>query len=315
MKPILSRRSFLQHSAVGLGAIGSLSTAAKGAGSMPKRALGKTGLDVSILAFGGGSNFLKNKDGVWQPMIEKAIQEGVNLFDTSAGYQWKNAQSSEELLGQILPKYRKSIILSTKLETRDVSTGMKEFETSMKRLNADYLDILLIHSIEASEDIPALEKGLYKELIRLKEAKTVRFIGFSSMNSAEKSKEMLEKLPVDVCILAMNATKYGNFAKVALPVAREKNVGVIAMKAIKGVEQSGTVPELLQYVWSQDGVATAVIGHVGMQNLEENIQTARTFTKKMTRRECEALEARVAHLAGPHALPWARPDYRDGMMV
>jgi len=284
---------------------------------MPKRVLGKTGLEVSILSFGGGSNFLKNKDGAWEPMIEKAIQEGITLFDTSAGYKFGSAVTSEERLGQILPKYRKSIILSTKIETttRDVSEGMKEFETSMKRLKADYLDILLIHSIEKSEDIGALEKGLYKELIRLKEAKTVRFIGFSSMNSAEKSKEMLEKLPVDVCILAMNATKYGNFAKVALPVAREKNVGVIAMKAIRGVEQSGTIPELLNYVWSQDGVATAVIGHVGMQNLEENIQSARTFTKKMTRRECEALEARVAHLAGPHALPWARPDYRDGMMV
>lgn len=315
MKSKLSRRSFLQHSAVGLGAIGSLSVTAAGAGSIPKRVLGKTGLEVAILAFGGGSNFLKNKDGVWQPMVEKAIQEGINLFDTSAGYKWANAASSEELLGQILPRYRKSIILSTKIETRDVSAGMKEFETSMKRLNADYLDILLIHSIEASEDIGALEKGLYKELVRLKEAKTVRFIGFSSMNSAGKSREMLEKLPVDVCILAMNATKYGNFAKVALPVAREKNVGVIAMKAIRGVEQSGTIPELLQYVWSQDGVATAVIGHVGMQNLEENIQSACNFTKKMTRRECEALEARVAHLAGPHALPWARPDYRDGMMV
>jgi len=314
MKPKLSRRSFLQHSAVGLGAIGSLSSAAAGAGSMPKRVLGNTGLSVSILSFGGGSNFLKNKDGVWEPMIEKAIQEGINLFDTSAGYKFGNAVTSEERLGQILPKYRKSILLSTKIETRDVSAGMKEFETSMKALKADYLDILLIHSIEKSEDIPALEKGLYKELIRLKEAKTVRFIGFSSMNSAEKSKEMLEKLPVDVCILAMNATKYGNFAKVALPVAREKNVGVIAMKAIRGVEQSGTVPELLNYVWSQDGVATGVIGHVGMQNLEENIQSARSF-KKMTRRECEALEAKVAHLAGPHALPWARPDYRDGMMV
>jgi predicted aldo/keto reductase-like oxidoreductase len=314
MKPTLSRRSFLQHSAAGLGAIGSLSTAVTGAGSMPKRVLGKTGLEVSILSFGGGSNFLKNKDGVWQPMIEKAIQEGINLFDTSAGYKFGSAVTSEERLGQILPQYRKSIILSTKIETRDVSAGMKEFETSMKYLKADYLDMLLIHSIEPSEDIAALEKGLYKELIRLKDAKTVRFIGFSSMNSAEKSKEMLEKLPVDVCILAMNATKYGNFAKIALPVAREKNVGVIAMKVIRGVEQSGTVPELLQYVWSQDGVATEVIGHVGMQNLDENIQTARTFKKEMTRRECEALEARVAHLAGPHALPWARPGYRDGMI-
>lgn len=315
MKPTISRRSFLQHSAAGLGAVGSLANTVAAPAGIPRRMLGKTGLEVAILSFGGGSNFLKNKDGVWQPMIEKAIQEGINLFDTSAGYKFGNAATSEELLGQILPKHRKSIILSTKIEKRDVSEGMKEFETSMKLLKTTYLDILLIHSIEPSEDIAALETGLYKELIRLKEAKTVRFIGFSSMNSAEKSKEMIEKLPVDVCILAMNATKYGNFVQVALPVARQKNVGVIAMKAIRGVEQSGTVPELLRYVWSQDGVATAVIGHVGMQNLEENLQTARSFTKNMTRREREALEARVAHLAGPHALPWARPGYRDGMMV
>ncbi|RPJ53119.1 MAG: twin-arginine translocation signal domain-containing protein, partial [Acidobacteria bacterium] len=127
MKPILSRRSFLQHSAVGLGAIGSLSASVAGAESMPKRVLGKTGLEVSILSFGGGSNFLKNKDGVWEAMIEKAIQEGITLFDTSAGYKFGSAVTSEERLGQILPKYRKSIILSTKIETttRDVSEGMK----------------------------------------------------------------------------------------------------------------------------------------------------------------------------------------------
>ncbi|RPI27828.1 MAG: aldo/keto reductase [Acidobacteria bacterium] len=315
MKSKLSRRSFLQHSAAGLGAIGTLSNSMSGAPAMPKRPLGKTGLDVSILSFGGGSNFLKNKDGVWEAMIEKSIQAGINLFDTATQYKWQSSKSSEERFGDILPQYRKSIILSTKIDNRDVSKGMAEFEGAMKRLKVDYLDILMLHSIEKSEDIAALEQGIWKEFIRLKEAKTVRFIGFSSMNSAEKSKEMIEKLPVDVCILALNATKYGNFGKVALPVAREKNVGVIAMKVIKGVEESAPVPELLKYVWSQPGVATAVIGHVGMQNLEENIQQACAFTTKMTRRECEALEAQVAHLAGPHALPWARPGYRDGMMV
>jgi len=282
---------------------------------MPKRILGKTGLEVSILSFGGGSNFLKNKGGLWEQMMEKAIQAGINLFDTASSYQWRGTDSSEDRFGEFLPKYRKSVIISTKLDNRDAYKGLKEFETSMKRLKLDYLDILLLHSIEKSEDIAALEKGIYKEMIRLKEEKTVRFIGFSSMNSAEKSREMIEKLPVDVAILALNATKYGNFAEIALPVAREKNVGVIAMKAIRGVEQTAPVPELLRYDFSLPGVASTVVGHVGMQNLEENIQLACTFKQSMTQRERQELEARVAHLAGPHALPWARPGYRDGMMV
>jgi uncharacterized protein len=314
VKSPISRRGFLQHSAAGLGALGALASTGTAGPVIPRRVLGRTGLEVSILSFGSGSNFLKNKDGVWEPMIENAFKAGINLFDTSSAYQWSSAKSSEERLGDVLPKYRKEIILSTKIETREVAAGLKEFERSLQRMKTDYVDILLIHSIEPSEDVSALEKGLYKELIRLKEAGAARFIGFSSMNSAEKSKEVLEKLPVDVCILALNATKYGNFGQIALPVARAKNVGVIAMKVIRGVEETATVPELLQYVWRQPGVASAVIGHVGMKNLEQNIQTAAGFREE-TRFDCKELEARVAHLAGPHALPWARPGYRDGMMV
>jgi predicted aldo/keto reductase-like oxidoreductase len=314
MKNQISRRGFLQQSAAGLGAVGALGARAAASPAIPRRVLGRTGLEVSILSFGCGSNFLKNRDGVWEPMLQDAFNAGINLFDTSSAYQWSSAKSSEERLGDVLPRFRKEIILSTKIETREVAAGLKEFERSLERMKTDYVDILLIHSIEPSEDVAALERGLYKELIRLKEAGTARFIGFSSMNSAEKSKEVLEKLPVDVCILALNATKYGNFGQVALPVAREKNIGVIAMKVIRGVEETATVPELLQYGWRQPGVASAVIGHVGIKNLQQNIQTATGF-KPESRFDCQELETRVAHLAGPHALPWARPGYRDGMMV
>ena len=52
--------------------------------SMPLRTLGKTNLKVSILSFGGGSQFLKNQDGDWEPLMERAVQCGVNLFDTSS---------------------------------------------------------------------------------------------------------------------------------------------------------------------------------------------------------------------------------------
>ena len=53
---------------------------------VPKRTLGKTDMKISVLSFGGGSQFLNNPDGTWEPMLEKAIEDGINLFDTSPDY-------------------------------------------------------------------------------------------------------------------------------------------------------------------------------------------------------------------------------------
>ncbi len=318
----VTRRQFLQQSATGIAAISSAGLIAECGNTkekklISKRKLGKTGLDVSILAFGGGSFFLKNDDGVWEPMMERALEAGINYFDTSQSYEWGASLSSEERFGLILPKYRDKIVLSTKFDSRDVNEAMKMFDRGLKRLKTDYVDILMIHSIEPSDDLAVIENGVYKELIRLKEEGVARFIGFSSMDSSQKAKELIERLDFDVTILAMNPTKYGDYAEVALPSARKKNMGVIAMKAMRGLVGKGANPEeLLHYEWTLDGVASAVVGHVGMETLEANIQSALKFgSGDKVSLDRDKLEKRLAHLAGPHALCWARPDYYDGMMV
>ncbi len=315
---LCTRRHFMQTTA--LAAAGASVLACKKgtepAGAMPRRLLGKTGLSVSILSFGGGSIFLKNKDGEWETMMKKAMDWGINLFDTSCTYQWGAARSSEERFGEFFPPYRDKVILSTKIETRDVAKGLEEFERSLKRMKTDYVDILLIHSIEKSEDLSALEKGLMKEMNRLKAAGQARFIGFSCMNSAQKSKEMMQAFDIDVCMLAMNATQYGDFAEIAMPTAIEKNVGVIAMKLMKGIVGAhASASECLRYGWTQPGVASTVIGHYGMDNLAENVRLAQAFdNNKIAWLDRSELEQRLKPLAGPHALVWARADYYDGMM-
>jgi aryl-alcohol dehydrogenase-like predicted oxidoreductase len=308
----ISRRSFLRRSGAGLGAFAMAGPLAA-AGEMPVRTLGKTGLKVSLLAFGGGSQFLLARDGEWEPLLERAIASGINYFDTSTGYQWKSSRTSEERFGEILPRYRKSIYVSTKFESRNPEKAREEFERSLKRMKMDYVDCLLIHSIEPSEDIAALGKGVYRTMQKLKEEKLTRFIGFSSMNSSAKSKELIETLEMDMVILAMNATQYGDFAKVALPAAREKNVGVVAMKLMRGLVEEGAKPaDLLYYAWTQPGVASTVIGHVRMSQLEENLRHAQSFSaQKAAAFDRCRLEAQIAHLAGPHALCWARSGYRD----
>ncbi|MCP4257207.1 MAG: aldo/keto reductase [Planctomycetes bacterium] len=320
----LSRREFIRNSSLGLAIsiAGVPSSCSQMSGisqkpKLPMRTLGRTGLPVTILTYGGGSQFTAMDDGQWEPHMERAVQMGINLFDTSPGYQGEASMSSEERFGRILPKYRKQIILSTKVDSRDVTIAMQEFERSLKRFKTDYIDILMIHGINEKDDTADLER-VYKQMHRLKDEGAVRFIGFSAMNDGSYTRNMLKRLDPDVAILTLNATKFTSMAKEALPVARQRNTGIIAMKVMRNiVGKKATARELLQYAWTEQGVATAVIGHNGIEPLEENYRLAMEFGEKGMVAAVDRIELErwLAPLAGPHALCWARPDYNDGMTI
>jgi len=279
------------------------------ADAMPKRVLGKTGMKVSVLSFGGGSQFKKNKDGAWEPLLERAIDLGINYFDTHMDY------GTEQRFGEILPKHRKKIYIVTKFDARDPDGAMKSFEGSLKRLKVDYVDALLMHNLGKEDDLKAFAKGTWKRMQKLKSDRTARFIGFSSMRSATASKNFIEQLDPDIALVAMNATRYAGFAKLTLKPAIKKNVGVIAMKTVRGlVGRKGVkASDLLQYVLDQEGVASAVVGHYGMDILEANVKIVKELArrKKMTPVARKKLESACAPYANPSALAWARADYRD----
>ncbi len=329
-KSALSRRKFIQHSATiaaavsasgllsSFSAFGEEKTMVKG---IMRRKLGKTGMDISILTFGGGSQFLRNPNGDWEKILEAAVEGGINLFDTapsytSASFNVGGAKSpdSEDRYGEILPKYRNQIYLTTKLESRDPEKAKASVEASLKRLKTDHVDIIYIHGITPQDNTAQIENGLYKVMQEMKSSGMVKFIGISSMDSAERSKEMLDKLDFDVALLAMNATKYGDYANTALPSAIKKNTGVISMKVFRDIVGDNAAPkELLDHAWTQKGVSGVLIGHYGLASLEENLKITREFSQTgssdIDRHE---LETRLAGLGGPHVLSWARPGYTDG---
>ncbi len=290
---------------------------------VPKRLLGKTGMNVSILSFGGGSQFMRNENGEWEKHLETAIEKGINLFDTAPNYRivgaaGKNALRSEERYGKVLSPYRSKIYYMTKLDIgndgkRHADEVRQSVEGSLKSLNTDYLDVLLIHSINDSDSVGEIEKGVYKEMVKLKDEGIIKHIGFSSMDSAEKSRDLLENLDFDTAMLAMNPTKYRSFAEIALPVAKRKNVGVTTIKVLRGlIGKDATAEELLEYVWTENYVSSAMIGHYGLNVLKENIRLAINSGKKnQLALDKESLENRLASYAGPHALVWARPGYED----
>ena len=331
----LSRRRFIIDSAMAASAItasGLLTSSSFISGKnavkykIPRRVLGKTGLEVSILAFGGGSQFLQNNDGEWEKLLETAVEGGINFFETAPTYiasefwetgDGKSLDSSEQRYGQVLPAYRDQLILSTKLPSRNPEEAKRSLENSLKNFQTDYLDILMIHGITIDDKIAEIEKGLYKTMLSFKESGLVKNIGFSCMNDPAHGRELLEKLDFDVTLVSMNATKYGGFAETILPAASQKNMGVIAMKLMRDiVGQAATPKELLEYAWSQEGVASATVGHWGIETLQENIRIAQAYVETpVAQADREALENRLASLAGPHALCWARPGYRDGAVA
>ncbi len=288
--------------------------------------LGNTGLEVSILAFGGGSQFLQNNDGEWEKLLEAAFEGGINFFETAPSYiasefwetgDGKSLDSSEQRYGEVLSPYRKQIVLSTKLSSRDPEEAKKSLESSLANFKTDYLDLLMIHGITAGDQISGIEKGLFKTMLSFKESGVVKNIGFSCMNDPEHGRDMLEKLDFDVVLAAMNATSYGGFADAILPVARKKNVGAIAMKVMRDIVGVAATPrELLGYAWTQAGVASATVGHWGLGPLQDNIRIAQQYVETpVAFLDREELENRMAAYAGPHALCWARPGYRDGDVV
>jgi uncharacterized protein len=229
----------------------------------------------------------------------------------------KKSLGSEERFGEVLPPYRKNIHLITKIDGRDPALVKKSFENSLKCMKTDYLDALLIHAVSDKDSVSDIEKGVYKEIVDLKNQGVVKYIGFSSMDSAERARDLLQNLEFDIAMLAINPTKYRNYADIALPVAQEKGVGVIAIKAFRDIVGKDAKPaELLEYIWSHEGIAAAMVGHTGAKVLEENMKLAVKFgSKKTTGLDRNDLEQRLASYAGPHALAWAKPGYRDSGII
>jgi hypothetical protein len=325
----ISRRKFIGDSVKGAaivsasGALTSFSiySGGEGKGKMPLRILGKTGLEVSVLAFGGGSQFQKNENGMWEKMLEEAVENGINLYDTSPNYSdfkmSKDAVGPDERFARILSPVRDKVLISTKVETRNPKEVRKELEESLSRLNTDYIDILMVHSLNDQDNVDEIGKGIYKEMQEIKKAGIARFIGFSSMSSADRSREMLEKFEVDVALLAFNPTQYGRYAEIALPAARKQNTGVLGMKVMRDLAGELATPgELYNYALSLEGVSSIIVGHIGNKMLKENIHLAQEFERtEINPFDQQALEARLAPYAGPHQLCWARPGYTDGLVI
>src|SRR3954463_4706819 len=304
----ISRRQFLEATAVG--AVVAPALGASAAAKLPTRPLGKTGLEVPILAFGSGSRFLMYEDEDQAlRALERAIDLGITYIDTAHSYG--NGQS-EERIGRLMATRRRDVTLATKLSARTADDARRQIELSLKRLQTDHLDVLHIHALAGLDDLAAIEKpdGVLKALYEARDQKVTRAIGVTCHAAPGALKAALERHDFDCTQMALNAAmarmaegkggmkatpmRQGGFEELALPVATRKRLGVIAMKVFGQDQLVGAAPidKMLAYALSLP-VSLASVGMPKPEYIERNVPLARHF-KPMPEAERRRLSDSIA---------------------
>jgi len=277
---------------------------------METRTFGSTGLEVSVLGFGGAPiGFLEAEQRQVTALLNTLLDEGVNLLDTAMLYM-----GSEELIGKAVSHRRDEFVLVTKcVNPMDPSPAAwsadavaQAVDQALVRLRTDHLDVMLLHSC----GLDTLEQGdALGALVRARQAGKIRFAGYSGDN---ETLAYAAALP-DVAVIetSLNICDQANLAS-GLPKAKERELGVIAKRPLANAawkdlsEQQGMYtdyakpytdrfaamglttadlgfegapreiwPEIaLRYTLSLPGVHTAIIGTTNAAHAKANLQAA-----------------------------------------
>jgi predicted aldo/keto reductase-like oxidoreductase len=291
------------------------------AGEIPKRALGTTGVRVSMLGL-GGFHIGQGDEAESITLIRRAIDGGINFLDNCWDY---NEGQSEVRMGKALESgYRQRVFLMTKVDGRTREAARAQLEQSLTRLRTDVIDLVQIHEVIRVEDPERCfdEQGTMQALLDARQAGKLRFIGFTGHKHPDIHLQMLATAArhgfrFDTVQMPLNVldAHYRSFEHEVLPVLLREKIGVLGMKSMGGgdVLRSGaaTPEECLRYALS---LPTSVVIS-GMENkdvLEKNLRLARNFTP-LTEAERTALLSRTAHSArdGKHE-PFKTSEKYDG---
>lgn len=273
---------------------------------MQYRVLGRTGLKVSEVGFGGAPIGIANYTEVWDPTSEEnaqtvinsmhhAIDIGYNYFDTAAGY---GNGRSEEIIGRALKNRRSEVNLATKTEWMNKSKEwvIARAESCLQRLQTDYIDVLQFHrggeySIEEFNWI--MENGPMEAYQQLKKDGKIRFIGITGEDPITLVPFMKTGL-IDVIQIRYNIIYQGAWHYV-LPLAKELNIGVVVMRPLTSgifqklmvaaqpdIQQYVNLNEIsLNYVLSDPHISTAIVGMRRIVEVDQNNAISDAIDKRI----------------------------------
>lgn len=273
-------------------------------GEIPRRPLGRTGVQVSAIGLGGATLGQAKTYEEAERIVHEAIDQGITFMDNAWEY---NNHKSEEWMGRALQGRRDQVFLMTKVCThgRDRTVAMQQLEESLRRLKTDHLDLWQIHEVVYYNDPELIFRanGAIEALDQAKREGKVRFVGFTGHKSPQIHLEMLShNYPFDTVQLPLNCfdATFNSFEQQVLPELNRRGIGIIGMKSLSGNGEAVkkgivTAQEALRYAMSLP-VSTTVSGIDSLEVLRQNLAIARGF-QPMAVAEMQALRARCAQYA------------------
>jgi aryl-alcohol dehydrogenase-like predicted oxidoreductase len=273
-------------------------------GPIPKRPLGKTGLQVSILGLGGYHLGTPKTQQEVDEIIAHALDAGINFFDNA----WEYYEGlSEERVGHALEGKRDQVVLMTKVCThgRGKSVAMQQLEQSLTRLRTDHLDVWQIHEVVYYNDPEKIFRpdGVIEALDQAKKDGKVRFVGFTGHKDPSIHLQMLaHDYPFDTVQMPLNCldATFRSFEQQVLPEANRRGMAVLGMKSLGGSGEPVShgavkVTEGLRYAMSLP-VATTISGVDSLDVLKQNLAVAQNF-QPFTTAEMQEVRERTKFFA------------------
>ena len=196
---------------------------------MEKMRLGKTGLMVSPVMFGGIINTDETQEAANQ-YVDQAVKAGVNYFDVAPSYG-----NAEERLAPALKKHRQDVILACKTTQRTAVGAKQELRASLKVLGTEYFDVYQLHALSKKEDLDLAfgPGGAMEAILWAKQEGLIRHIGFSA-HSETIALEACALFDFDTVLFPMNwamGLTVGWGDRIAEKV-REQDMGLLCMKTL-----------------------------------------------------------------------------------
>jgi aryl-alcohol dehydrogenase-like predicted oxidoreductase len=290
----MNRRHFTTAAAAGLSA-----STAFAAGELPRRKLGKTGREVSILGLGSspiGEPKLTRRDT--DQVVGALLDAGVNYFDTAPIYN-----RAEERLGHALKGKRDRVFLVSKVEATSKQDATWQLEESLRKLQTDHLDAVHIHNVGRTDRFPSMEvllgpEGALQALKDAKKAGKIRHIGLTCHLRPGRALPVIATGEIELVMCAANFVDVHtyNFEGTVFAEAHKRGMGIVAMKVLGGTEGNGAklsaaehYANAVRYALGIPGLSVAIMGLKSAAEVEHAVRTVKAY-KPFSSEEVSRLE-------------------------
>ncbi len=244
---------------------------------MEKRQLGKTGLNLSLLGF-GGFHLCEIPYSEADLLLNSYLDLGGNYIETAPSY---GGGESEIKIGRAISHRRSEFILATKAHQRDYGTCKKTIEQSLINLKTNTIDLLLMHAVDTVDTLNQIlsKNGAIRAAEEAVRAGKVKHIGISMHGHPESLIEALKRYPFEAVMTTINYYDNCNFPDIMdklVPLALEKGVGIIVMKPLGDGYLYHNAQQAFRYAFSQP-VSVVVSGMNTVDMLNADFKLAEAF--------------------------------------